>query len=293
MISTKLFKRVVLASALAFLPLGAFAEGETDVNYDTTSAFYVKGFYNAGYVGSNDFENSGTSGVAAVGTTASGSGSVVQGSVNGEYEPDYELNFLGGGLALGYSYGGIRVELEGLFTGDIEMDEDAASNGKFYATTKVPSDLATAANHLDGISTVAVGPVHNNKFSYMAGFLNAYYDISINSTTVPYIGGGIGIAEVTFNGDQKVKSYPMALQGKIGASFNASGFTGIAMMPYVGYRLLYLMKTEADDSTTGLPVLRNDGTNNISTPVEGINYKMENSYMAHNLEVGVMIPLSA
>ena len=40
--------------------------------------------------------------------------------------------------------------------------------------------------------------------------------VYVGSSFVPYVGAGVGIAEVTFEGDQKIKSYPIALQGKIG-----------------------------------------------------------------------------
>ena len=128
----------------------------------------------------------------------------------------------------------------------------------------------------------------------MAGMLNAYYDASVGSSFVPYVGAGVGIAEVTFEGDQKIKSYPIALQGKIGASFDLSMFGSFSMMPYVGYRMLYLMSTEADSSISGLSVLRKqDASTSVTTAVEGINYKMESSYLLHNLEVGLMVPLNA
>ena len=63
-------------------------------------------------------------------------------------------------------------------------------------------------------------------------------------------------------------------------------FGSFSMMPYAGYRMLYLMSTEADSSISGLPVLRKQDANASATgAVEGINYKMESSYLLHNLEV--------
>ena len=67
MISRKFLKRAILASVFAVLPLQSFAAHDAEVDYDADSTFYVKGFYNAGYVGSNGFENSGTSPVTLLG----------------------------------------------------------------------------------------------------------------------------------------------------------------------------------------------------------------------------------
>jgi opacity protein-like surface antigen len=283
-------KRVLATSILAVLPLTSFAECHVDVeSYESKSAFYLKGFYNAGIVGSHEFENGGN-GYVAANTTGP-----IQGSITDKYDPEYKFNAVGGGLAVGYSLSGMRVELEGILSGKFEPKED--KDMTFYADVNIPANLANATNNLDQITTAA-GQFKNDGFSYMAGMLNAYYDFTMSDTIMPYVGIGAGFVQVTFNGDQEVKTYPFALQGKIGTSFKLGKLSDTSIMPYVGYRVLYFMEKEANDDNilTTSTVMRNDASGvEISTPIADakFEYKMKSSALLHNIEAGFIIPLNA
>jgi opacity protein-like surface antigen len=169
-----------------------------------------------------------------------------------EYKPEYELGKLGGGAALGYYFSGVRVELEGLMFSAIE------SKG-------VSTFIANSKNYT------------NYGFSHISGFLNAYYDVALSDMFVPYIGGGAGVSYGKFTTgkdvDKKEESaLHIALRGKAGASLAFSD----AFVPYAGYSLLWMLDKEYKIY---------DNTN-----VDEAKAKV--GHLLHNLELGVMVPLS-
>lgn len=296
----------IFASLIALLPLASFGEcvghehghkrnhakyhaGKSHAKHESNtdeSTFYLKGFYNAG-VGSSKFEGAGNGYVAANSTATT------DGSITGEYKPEYDFNPIGGGLAVGYSFSGMRVELEGIISDKFESEDKV-----FYVDADIPTELATADNNLEGL-TKAPAEFKNNGFSYMAGMLNAYYDFAISDVIMPYIGIGGGIADVKFKSNQDVDIYPLAVQFKVGANFNMREISGTKIMPYIGYRALYFTDTEVNDDNvlTSDTVIRDDGVDDevlIVDPISGAEfpYKMKSNTLLHNIEAGFMVPLN-
>ena len=168
------------------------------------------------------------------------------------YKPEYELGKLGGGAALGYYFSGVRVELEGLMSSEIKPKDKSKT---------VPFDDKTFNNY---------------GFSHISGFLNAYYDVALSDMVVPYIGGGAGVSygKITTGGDNDKKeesALHIALRGKAGASLAFSD----AFVPYAGYSILWMLDKE-------YKLHSNDGAEE----------KAKVGHLLHNLELGVMVPLS-
>jgi opacity protein-like surface antigen len=172
---------------------------------------------------------------------------------NTDYKPKYELNKLGGGAAIGYSFAGMRVELEGLMSTEIKTETDSQifklSNDKQYK---------------------------NEGFKHMTGMINAYYDLALSDDVTPYVGVGAGMSRVT-NTTQDLKAWHIALQGKAGVMLNM----GKSFVPYVGYRALWLMEKEYPDQKEWL---------SSGTPANPAQFKI--NHIIHNVEAGFLLPIN-
>ena len=76
---------------------------------------------------------------------------------------------------------------------------------------------------------------------------------------------------------EKEKALHIALQGKAGVNFSVNDM----FVPYVGYKFLYMMPKEYTIKESAAPT-------DTATAQEDVKV----SHMLHNLEAGIMIPMS-
>ncbi len=126
-------------------------------------------------------------------------------SVDAEYDNGY-----GGAVLIGYDYGALRLELEGAYR------SSSVEGLKPFVAAKGDLDIQTL-------------------------LLNAYYDIDTGSYLTPYLGAGVGWAEVSLdgiNGDGTllVDDDDSVLAGQVAAGFQFRLNSTISLD--VGYRFL-------------------------------------------------------
>jgi opacity protein-like surface antigen len=205
---------------------------------------YLKLGYSGMYVGANTIDSSKTVTYTAPSTVVVGTD---------EYKAKYKINFMGGSVGIGKSFNGeTRAEIEGIVQTKVEMDN---------------------ANSVEYFTNDATNAYANKGFNFGAVFVNAYYDLSYDESVVPYIGGGIGVSRITFLSDptSEAAAYPVALQLKAGISYKAK-----SILPYVGYRFIYLMQKEWTNTITA----KNSAT---------ATTKLKAGYTLHNFDAGVII----
>ena len=147
-----------------------------------------------------------------------------------DFEVSHDLGFNIGG-AIGYDFGNIRAE------GEIAYHRNDIDEVKFIGVPAIPVDGSVSA------------------LSFM---VNGYYDIPIaNSPLVPYLGGGIGVANISadaklnlgfpFGSLEYVDDSAMvfAYQFMVGLGFNINP----AMTLTAGYRYFATTSPEFNDST--------------------------------------------
>ncbi|AHX11753.1 outer membrane beta-barrel domain protein [Neorickettsia helminthoeca str. Oregon] len=170
-----------------------------------------------------------------------------------KFKPEYESSFIGGSAALGYYFGGMRVELEG------SMYNVDSKKGSKIPETKQPDAPA----------------IKYGGACFMGGMLSVNYDVALTDYISPYFGVGFGLSRVSLKLDDDALStaYHMSSQLKGGVSI-----TGLAaVVPYAGYKFTYMndkgySKVALANSTELAPQL---------------------SHMVHNFEAGLMLPMNA
>lgn len=141
--------------------------------------------------------------------------------------------------ALGYRYGnGVRAELE---LGYRENDLDSVALGAF--------------------GTALTGPVGGD-VSALSGMVNVLYDYRVNGGVVPYVGGGIGAADVS------VDSAALAVdEGDTVFAYQFMGGLGYPLTERLSVRLGYRFFATTDPDIQGT----------------------EGEYASHNVEAGLTV----
>lgn len=246
MIIKKILVSVVAVGLLALSPV-SFSNAGGDVDsYEDDAVFYLKGFYNG----------------SLVHKTTEIEGAKISTSDTNNYQPEYELNKLGGGGAIGWAVSGMRIEGEVFTSTKIKTKDDSntfASNSKTY---------------------------RNKGFKHITGTINGIYDLALSDEITPYVGIGVGASYATFISndsannaiadDVDLTAWHISFQGKAGVALNISK----SFVPYVGYRALWMLEKEYGDLKT-------------STTGDNSTIKPKISHFLHNLEAGVMIPIVA
>ena len=154
------------------------------------------------------------------------------------FDPGFNI-----GVAIGYDYGSVRAEAE----------------------------IAYHRNDVDEVSVLGFGFPGDGEVSAISFMVNGYYDFgSENSSVVPYLGGGIGIAnidaDVSILGLQFVddNATVFAYQFMAGLGFNIGPTTTLT----AGYRFFATSDPEFDD-VAGFP--------------------FDSEYLAHEFNVGVRV----
>ncbi|WP_006011289.1 P44/Msp2 family outer membrane protein [Ehrlichia chaffeensis] len=152
------------------------------------------------------------------------------------YSPIYNRNYTGFSGAIGYSGGGLRVELEGAFTRfDVDKQKYKKDNYRYFALCKKDSIDNNNGNHV---------VMKNEGFRVISLTFNACYDMIVsNSSLVPSACIGIGQGITNFLGGTNIHTL---FKAKLGLGFLISPKTVI-------FANGYYVKTK-DNSFTNLSV---------------------------------------
>lgn len=276
---SSLILKAMIISMLGFMPLSSFADNFIDEYEEQTEAksFYVKGFINLYHVGKSTFSQ------------------VKERGDNINENILYKKIGLSGGLALGYQYNNISFELEGLASGQIktqqyhEFSRYICSEGVIVGRDdfnifwldfihKDEDVKYTGSPQLD-----FSGIYQFQGFSYMAGMVNAYYNLTLGDNTSAYIGFGVGKGKFSYKNPKHVDEFTApVIQGKVGITTAIND----SIRPYIGYRLLTF--TEKDVELRTYTYLQ-DGCHSAFHDEHKASFKTNIYNLIHNLELGVIL----
>nr|AEL03858.1 surface protein 3 [Neorickettsia sp. SF agent] len=242
MINRKFLVGVALAGVLACTS-SSYAQGGAEDFAEEADVFYAKVGYAPGMIQETEW---------------SGEAYAAKGKAEKEaFKPGYGFGLMGGSGALGYYFGGMRVEIEG------SVHKVAAEENSQLHTKPA------TANTGDAKTATYKGA------TFIGGILSVNYDIAVTDYLSPYFGVGFGTHRVALDFEKSsVTAYHLASQLKAGV--NVTGLASV--VPYAGYKFTYLNEREY----TGAKA--DDGTTTFAPKV---------SHMVHNFEAGVMIPVNA
>lgn len=128
--------------------------------------------------------------------------------------------------------------------------------GYTYGPWRLEGEVIYTQNDIDTLSVSGRTTTANGDVSTLAGMASAYFDLPVNARLVPYVGGGVGLADVSLNdlaadglfvADDSETVF--ALQVKAGIAYQFSPQVD-AMF---GYRFFDTDEFEVRDST-GTPI---------------------------------------
>jgi opacity protein-like surface antigen len=128
--------------------------------------------------------------------------------------------------------------------------------GYTYGPWRLEGEVVYTQNDIDTLSVSGRSTTANGDISTLAGMANAYFDLPVNARLVPYVGGGIGLADVSLNdlaadgvfvADDSEAVF--ALQVKAGITYQFSP----QVEAMFGYRFFDTDEFEVRDST-GTPI---------------------------------------
>ena len=161
------------------------------------------------------------------------------------------------------------VKVQGVGSAELEFDTRLSLSGAVGSdlgnNTRVELELAYSTADLDRVTgpvgaTGVAGDV--NVWSFL---LNCYYDIKSNSLITPFIGGGMGIANIEVDSGSSENDTVFAYQLGAGLGYAVND----SMTFEVGYKYIGTSDTEFQDS--------------------GLTFEAEVD--SHNFYVGVKVPI--
>jgi len=126
--------------------------------------------------------------------------------VEGESESKNVVPF---GLAFGYDFNPVRVELEYAYRGKKEFASGTQEDAPLYSWPE---------RTLLGHSNVS----YKDKLGVQSFFLNGYYDIHNSSSITPYAGLGLGFGKVSYEASYVISDEPVTHQKDVPLSFSGS-----------------------------------------------------------------------
>ena len=155
-------------------------------------------YYISGSVGLVDQSNSSNEGVTGAFTTGNlGDGTTLDVAAGTDYGWETEFD---SGTAFALELGmrkdsGLRFGLEGvLSSADVETHRDVTLGGGAIGALDAAS-IASSADPL-GVTVAQVVADGQGEIEQTALFLNGYYDFALSDTLSPYLGVGVGLADV-------------------------------------------------------------------------------------------------
>lgn len=237
MINKNFLASVALAGVLLFAPFGKAEVAAQDSDIEELDVFYAKASYSPGMLQAMTWK-----------------GAFDSTTTTDPFKPEHGFGVMGGSGAVGYYFGGVRVELDG-------------SMYKF--SPEKETKLKTASDNNSGKDATYSGT------TLVGAMLSVNYDVALTDYVSPYFGVGCGVqrGSLAFKTGTSV-AYHFASQVKAGV--NVTGLSSV--VPYLGYKFTYLNQREysaakADDKSASF------------TP--------QVSQMLHNLEFGIMMPMNA
>jgi opacity protein-like surface antigen len=137
--------------------------------------------------------------------------------------------------------------------------------GYQWQAFRLEGEFTFLQNDADKLSALGVSVGADGDLSVLSGFANAYFDFDTQTPWTPYVGGGLGVANVSINDLSVVGSLPVDDDDTVFAYQVKAG---------VGYRLSPTM-----DITAGYRFL---GTDDIT--IESVD---GDGPLIHNVEVGI------
>lgn len=124
--------------------------------------------------------------------------------------------------------------------------------GYIYGPWRVEGEVIYTQNDIDTLSVSGTTTTGNGNLSTLAGMVSAYFDLPVNARVVPYVGGGIGLADVSLNDLAADRLFSaddsetvFALQVRAGVTYQFSPQVEAAF----GYRFFDTDEFEVQDST--------------------------------------------
>ena len=159
---------------------------------------FAQDYYISGSVGLVDQSNSSNEGVTGAFTTGNlGDGTTLDVAAGTDYGWETEFD---SGTAFALELGmrkdsGLRFGLEGvLSSADVETHRDVTLGGGAIGALDAAS-IASSADPL-GVTVAQVVADGQGEIEQTALFLNGYYDFALSDTLSPYLGVGVGLADV-------------------------------------------------------------------------------------------------
>jgi opacity protein-like surface antigen len=178
----------------------------------------------------------------------------------------------------------VRFQNPGFFNDEIEFDSGynvSAAFGYDYGRLRLEVELAHRRNEVNNINNLGRSFRADGDISATSLMLNGYRDFATGSRVVPYLGGGIGVANVSAN---KVKLFDVT--GEVAyiddddTVFAYHLATGVAftLSPTLtldlGYRFFGTSNPQFDDDLALIGIQTNG---------------LETEYHSHNISVGLRI----
>ena len=159
---------------------------------------FAQDYYISGSVGLVDQSNSSNEGATGAFTTGNlGDGTTLDVAAGTDYGWETEFD---SGTAFALELGmrkdsGLRFGLEGvLSSADVETHRDVTLGGGAIGALDAAS-IASSADPL-GVTVAQVVADGQGEIEQTALFLNGYYDFALSDTLSPYLGVGVGLADV-------------------------------------------------------------------------------------------------
>jgi len=128
--------------------------------------------------------------------------------------------YAGGYGGLGIAHDGVadNAGTPGILTQDLGFGFGAFVGGYVRPNVRAEGEISYRTNNLESFSGVLVGG-EVNTLSFMG---NAYYDFTVHSAVQPYVGAGLGLAEIDMtglsNGSDSVAAGQLMLGAAVGLS---------------------------------------------------------------------------
>jgi opacity protein-like surface antigen len=168
------------------------------------------------------------------------------------------------------------------FDDELEFDSGfnvGAAFGYDYGLTRLEIELAHRQNDVDSINSGGFAFKADGDFSATSVMLNGYWDFETGSTVVPYIGGGIGFANVSAN---NVRSFGVEFVDDDDNVFAYQLAAGIAfalnpaLTLDLGYRFFGTSDPEFDLTPQPNP-----------DPLDPTTRQFETEFNSHNVSLGL------
>lgn len=125
------------------------------------------------------------------------------------------------------AYGGFDIGLDGdatdagapgIFTMDFGFGFGAFAGGYVGQNMRIEGEIGYRANDLESFG----GTLINGDVTSLAFMGNIYFDIPVQSVLTPYVGAGLGVADVEMTGFRTGKDTVLAAQVMVGATIATS-----------------------------------------------------------------------